>query len=34
MIDESTYISILGHLIIFAIFLEGGVVTTSYFDLL
>ena len=34
MIDESTDISLLGHLVIFTIFLEGGVVTTSFLDLL
>src|ERR1700738_4394273 len=34
MIDESTDISVVGHLVIFAIFLEGGVVTTSFLGLL
>jgi hypothetical protein len=34
MIDESTDISVLGHLVIFATFLEGGVVTTSFLGLL
>ena len=34
MIDKNTDISILGHLVIFATFLEGGVVTTSFFSLL
>jgi hypothetical protein len=34
MIDESTDISVLGHLIIFATFLEGDVVTTSFIGLL
>jgi hypothetical protein len=34
MIDESTNISVLGHLVIFATFLEGGVVTTSFLGLL
>ena len=34
MIDECTEISLLAHLVIFTIFLEGGVVTTSFLDLL
>lgn len=34
MIDESTDISVLDHLVIFAIFLKGSVVTTSFLGLL
>ena len=34
MIDESTDISVLGHLVIFATFFKNGIVTTSFFGLL
>ena len=34
MIDESINISVLGHLVIFATFLEGGIVTTHFLGLL
>ena len=34
MIDESTDISVLGHLVMFATFLECDVITTSFFGLL
>jgi hypothetical protein len=34
MIDESTDISVLGHFVIFTIFLEGGVAKTNFIGLL